>query len=281
MTTAATRRRRRWPPDGVLVLDGGMSNALEDEGADLADPLWTARVLRDEPQRVAAVHERYFRAGADVATSATYQAPVELLGHGVAIAREVRDRVAPHGLVAGSLGPYGALLADGSEYRGRYGLSAAALRDVHGPRLEALAAAGPDVIAVETVPDLDEALVLLDLLGGLGLPAWLSYAVVGDRTRAGQPLAEAYAAVAATDVVPGVNCSAPGEVLGALDLMAGPGVVYPNRGEDWDATHKRWTGAGAFDPGLVPPWVAAGAVGVGGCCRVGPDDIRAVREALG
>lgn len=266
--------------DGVLVLDGGMSNALEDEGADLADPLWTARVLRDEPQRVAAVHERYFRAGADVATTATYQAPLELLGRGVEIAREVRDRVAPDGLVAASLGPYGALLADGSEYRGRYGLSAAALRDVHGPRLEALAAAGPDLVAVETVPDLDEAVVLLDLLAGLGLPAWLSYAVAGDRTRAGQPLAEAYAAVAATDVVPGVNCSAPGDVQGALALMEGPGVVYPNRGEDWDATHKRWTGTGAFDPLLVPRWVAAGAVGVGGCCRVGPGDIRAVRAAL-
>ncbi len=265
----------------VRVLDGGMSNALEDEGADLTDPLWTARVLRDEPGRVAAVHERYFRAGADVATTATYQAPLELLGDGVRIAREVRDRVAPDGLVAASLGPYGALLADGSEYRGRYGLTPAALRDVHAPRLEALAAAGPDLLAVETVPDLDEALVLLDLLGELDLPAWLSYAVAGDRTRAGQPLAEAYAAVAATDVVPGVNCSAPGDVLGALALMSAPGVVYPNRGEDWDATHKRWTGSGAFDPALVPQWVAAGAIGVGGCCRVGPDDVRAVRAALG
>lgn len=264
----------------VLVLDGGMSNALEDDGADLADPWWTARLLRDEPHRVADVHERYFAAGADVATTATYQAPVELLARGVALAREVRDRVAPHALVAGSLGPYGALLADGSEYSGRYGLSRAALRDVHAPRLEALAAAGPDVVAVETVPDLDEAEVLLDLLGGLGLPAWLSYSVAGGRTRAGQPLDEAYAAVAATDVLPGVNCSAPGDVLDALSAMSGPAVVYPNRGEDWDAGHKRWTGSGAFDPALVPRWVAAGARLVGGCCRVGPDDIRAVREAV-
>lgn len=267
----------------VLVLDGGMSNALEEAGADLSDPLWTARVLRDEPHAVAAVHERYFRAGADVAITATYQAPLELLARGVQIAREVRDRVAPGALVAASLGPYGALLADGSEYRGRYGLTRAQLRDVHGPRLEALVAAGPDLVAAETVPDLDEAEALLELLADVGLPAWLSYSVAEGRTRAGQPLADAYAAVAATDVLPGVNCSAPGHVLAALEVATGPAVVYPNRGEDWDATHKRWSGGGAFDPALVRQWVAAGARLVGGCCRVGPDDVAAiavVRDSL-
>ncbi|SDS81992.1 homocysteine S-methyltransferase [Nocardioides scoriae] len=289
---------------GVVVLDGGLSNALEDDGADLSSELWTARLLLDEPERVAAVHEAYFRAGADVATTATYQASVPsllaagldraeaeaLLAAGVGVAREVRDRVAAETgrtlWVAASVGPYGAVLADGSEYTGRYGLTAAQLRDFHAPRLELLAAAGPDVLAVETVPDLDEAAVLVELLDDLGLPAWLSYSVAGDRTRAGQPLTEAYAVTAGRThlVAAGVNCSAPVDVAGAVRTAVSvtglPAVAYPNRGETWDDEGRRWNGDGAFDPGLVPTWVAAGARLVGGCCRVGARDVAAIRRAL-
>ncbi len=300
--TAFTRRLATGAP---VVLDGGLSNALEDAGADLSSRLWTARLLLDEPGRVADVHAAYFRSGAEVATTATYQASVPslvdagltrtdaeaLLTAGVGVAREVRDREAAASgrelWVAASVGPYGAVLADGSEYTGRYGLTAAQLRDFHGPRLELLAAAGPDVLAVETVPDLDEAAVLVELLDDLGLPAWLSYSVDGDRTRAGQPLAEAYAALAGHPalVATGVNCSAPGDVLGALETARAatglPGVAYPNRGEAWDDEAKAWSGSGAFDPALVPTWVEAGARLVGGCCRVGPVDVAAIAGGVG
>lgn len=288
MSDTFTARLRAEPP---VLLDGGMSNALEDDGADLSDPLWTARILLEAPERVAAVHERYFRAGAEVATTATYQAtdPV-LLRRGVEVAREVRDRVAAESgrelWVAASVGPYGAVLADGSEYTGRYGVTAAALRDLHAPRLEALAAAGPDLLAVETVPDLDEAAVLVALIDELGLPAWLSYAVADGRTRAGQPLDEAYAVAAGSTAVvaAGVNCSAPGEVADAVRAAVAAtgraGVAYPNRGEDWDAAEKRWRGAGAGDPVDAAAWLAAGAHLVGGCCRVGPEDISALAERL-
>ena len=189
----------------LLVLDGGLSNALEDRGHDLSTDAWTARLLLDDPGEIAAVHRAYYEAGADVATTASYQATQDLLAVSVRIAREVRDEVAAETgrrlLVAASVGPYGALLADGSEYRGRYGVSAATLRDFHAPRLEALAAAGPDLLAVETVPDADEAEVLVRLLGDLGVPAWFSYAVAGDATRAGQPLAAAYDVLAGCDVL--------------------------------------------------------------------------------
>ncbi len=299
-----TSLTRRLDGGGVVALDGGLSNALEDAGADLTSALWTARLLLDEPGRVAAVHEAYFRAGAEVATTASYQASVPslvaaglttaeaeaLLTASVTVAREVRDRVAEETgrelWVAASVGPYGAVLADGSEYTGRYGLTPAQLRDFHAPRLELLAAAGPDLLAVETVPDLDEAAVLVELLDEIGLPAWLSYSIAGDRTRAGQPLPEAYAVTAGRTslVAAGVNCSAPDDVLGAVrtatEVTGLPAVVYPNRGEEWDETRKAWSGGGAFDPALVPAWVAAGARLVGGCCRVGPADIGAVAAAL-
>jgi len=287
----------------VVVLDGGMSNALEDRGHDLSGGLWTARVLRDAPGEIAAVHRAYYQAGAQVATTASYQASVQgfmsegltlgqaeqLLTRSVSIARKVRDRLSEDGTrrwVAASVGPYGAVLADGSEYCGRYGLSRAELRDFHLPRLELLASAGPDLLAVETIPDVDEAEVLVELLDDLGLPAWFSFSVQGLLTRAGQPLAEAFAVAASTSCVfaVGVNCSAPSDVLPAVGLVAEvtglPAVAYPNSGESWDARTRRWEGGSSYDLGLVPSWIEAGTAYVGGCCRVGPGDIAALAAVV-
>jgi homocysteine S-methyltransferase len=294
------------PPDSAsqpVVLDGGMSNALEALGHDLSDALWSARLLRDAPDEIATVHRAYYDAGAQVATTASYQASVtgferagasraeaeRLIRGSVLVAREVRDALADDGrdrLVAASVGPYGAVLADGSEYRGRYGLTAAQLREFHRPRLELLAGAGPDLFAVETIPDVDEAEVLVELVDEIGVPAWLSYTVAGDRTRAGQPLHEAFVVAASGRRVAaiGVNCCTPGDVLPALRTAASvselPLVAYPNSGETWRAEAHGWTGTAVFDVALAPRWVAAGARYVGGCCRVGPADIAALAATL-
>jgi len=273
-----------------------MSNALQARGHDLSDALWSARLLRDDPAEIAAVHRAYYRAGATVATTASYQASVDgfvragvardearrLVRSSVAIAREVRDELAEDGRtrwVAASVGPYGAVLADGSEYRGRYGLGPQELRDFHAPRLELLAEAGPDLLAVETIPDAGEAEVLVDLVDDLGLPAWFAYSVDGLVTHAGQPLHDAFVAAAAGTYVfaVGVNCCPPGDVLPALQIARSatdkPLVAYPNSGETWDAAVRGWSGPPAYDVTLAPAWVTAGARYVGGCCRVGPDDI--------
>jgi homocysteine S-methyltransferase len=286
-----------------VILDGGLSNALAARGHDLSDELWTARLLRDAPGEVAAVHRTYYAAGAEVATTASYQASVPgferaglsraeaeaLVRRSVTLAREVRDELAGDGhrrLVAASVGPYGAVLADGSEYRGRYGVGAAALRDFHLPRLELLASAGPDLFAVETVPDLEEAEVLVPLLDEIGLPAWLSYSCARLLTRAGQPLADAFAVVAPSTAVvaTGVNCCAPDDVRPALEVARAvtgkPGVAYPNSGQGWDSGTHTWSGATSYDVALAPGWVAAGAAYVGGCCQVGPDDIAALARTL-
>jgi homocysteine S-methyltransferase len=286
----------------VVILDGGLSNALVARGHDLSDDLWTAALLRDSPAEIAAVHRAYFDAGAEVATTASYQASVPgfvraglsvgdaeaLVRRSVTVAREVRDAVADGRrlLVAASVGPYGAVLADGSEYRGRYGLTPAELREFHLPRLELLASAGPDLLAVETVPDADEAEVLAGLLDEIGLPAWVSYSVDGLRTRAGQPLADAFAVLSSCSVLvgAGVNCCAPDDVLPALEVareVTGlPGVAYPNSGQGWDSGTHTWSGDTSYDVGLAPGWVAAGAAYVGGCCQVGPDDIAALARVL-
>ena len=281
---------------GPVVLDGGLATLLEARGHDLSSDLWSARLLRDDPEAIVAAHREFFAAGAQVATSASYQASFEgfaglgldreqaadLMRLAVTLAVRARDQSEPQGWVAASVGPYGAYLADGSEYRGDYDLDAAGLRDFHRPRLEVLAAAGADVLAVETIPCLAEVDVLCAELDGTGVTAWLSLSADGDRTRAGEPLAEAWAMAADVDeiVAVGVNCCVPGDVTTALADATGPLVAYPNSGHRWDAVRRTWTGESAFDPGAVEAWLHAGARLVGGCCRVGPDDIAEVRAQL-
>lgn len=283
---------------GPVLLDGGLSNQLEAQGCDLSDALWSARLLADAPEQIEAAHLAYLRAGAQVLITASYQATFEgfgrygigpagagaLLARSVELARRAADaaRRADPGRetwVAASVGPYGAMLADGSEYRGRYGLSVRELERFHRPRVAALAAAGPDALALETVPDVAEAEALLRVAEETGLPFWLSYSVAGGRTRAGQPLEEAFAAAAGRDGVlaVGVNCCDPDELEEAVEQAARvtglPVVVYPNSGEGWDAGGRAWTGRGTFDPERAGAWTRAGARLVGGCCQVGPDRI--------
>jgi homocysteine S-methyltransferase len=282
--------------DGVVVLDGGLATLLEARGHDLSSGLWSARLLTDAPEAIAAAHGEFFDAGAEVATTASYQASfagfaasgidpdeaADLMRLSVAIARRARDVHRPSGWVAASIGPYGAYLADGSEYRGDYALDVAGLRAFHRPRLEVLADAGADVLAVETVPCLAEVEALCAELDGTGLAAWLSLSADGNRTRAGEPLDEAWVMVDEVDevVATGVNCCVPGDVTTALAGASGPLVAYPNSGQGWDAVRRTWTGASAFDPGDVTSWLTAGARLVGGCCRVGPADIAAVASAV-
>jgi len=284
---------------GPVLLDGGLSTALEQLGVDLSGGLWTARLLAEDPKWIARAHREYYLAGAQVATTASYQASIEgfvaaghdaasarrLVTRSVTIAKEVRDELAdrrPGLLVAASVGPYGAFLADGSEYTGRYGVPTARLHDFHAPRLELLAAAGPDLLAVETIPDTEEAEVLAELLDQVDVAAWFSYSVRGTRTSAGQPLAEAYALLRGRDsiIATGVNCSEQGDVLGAVQAATTatglPAVAYPNRGGSWDAKTRTWAYGDPLDLDLVSGWVAAGARLIGGCCGTGPSDIRAL-----
>ncbi|MEU6733481.1 homocysteine S-methyltransferase [Streptomyces physcomitrii] len=287
---------------GPLVLDGGLSNQLESAGHDLGDALWSARLLADRPEALTEAHLAYLRAGADVVLTASYQASFEGFGHrgadraeaaalmasSVRLAREAARLAGPgrRRWVAASAGPYGAVLADGAEYRGRYGMSAGALERFHRPRLDVLAAAGPDALALETVPDTEEAEAMLRAVRGLGVPAWLSYTVAGERTRAGQPLAEAFALAAEAPEVfaVGVNCCTPEDAGPAVALAARitgkPVVVYPNSGEGWDPSAARWHGPARMSAALAEDWVRDGARLVGGCCRVEPATVAELAARL-
>jgi homocysteine S-methyltransferase len=286
---------------GPLVLDGGMATELERGGADLRDALWSARLLKDDPAAIRRVHEAFFDVGADVAISASYQASfsgfadrgieaeeaASLMRLSVALAREAAEAAATDGpdrLVAASVGPFGATLADGSEYRGDYGLSAGALAMFHRPRFETLLEAEPDLLAIETIPSIVEAEALVTLLEDYPESrAWISFtcrdgACISD----GTPFADALALAASSDRVlaVGVNCTPPGFIPSLLDDadVTTPLLVYPNVGSTWDAASRSWILEGERpDPAAsAVAWRAAGATIVGGCCGTTPDDIRAM-----
>ncbi|WP_182887838.1 homocysteine S-methyltransferase [Microbispora sp. H10885] len=280
-----------------VVLDGGLATHLESLGCDLSDDLWSARLLADDPGVIRRAHLDYFRAGADVATTASYQASVPgFVRHGMS-PREARDLIrlsvtlavqardeAGHGLVAASVGPYGAYLANGAEYTGDYDLDEDGLVEWHRERFGILAGAGADLLACETIPSGAEARALARLLRETPyVRAWVAFSCRdGEHVSDGTPFEECRAIFDGLPqvVAVGVNCTAPRFVP---DLVKrGATVVYPNSGERWDAVNRRWLGlADPVEFGRAAAgWVSLGARHVGGCCRTTPAHIREIRSHL-
>lgn len=298
---------------GFIVLDGGLATELENRGASLNHPLWSAKVLLADPARIAEVHQSYFLAGADVAITASYQATFqglkaagitsqqaeEVIRRSVSVAMEARQdfwdipanrtaRLFP--LVAASIGPYGAFLHDGSEYRGDYGIGRTALKDFHRERLLVLSDTGADLLACESIPSLVEAEALCDLLNEVGkIPAWISFTCKDDTYLSdGTPFADAVSLLSQTDAVVaiGLNCTAPRFVNTLLEkaraVTGKPLVAYPNSGEVYDTATCSWGPSG--EAGIIEEaargWHERGARLIGGCCRTTPDTIRGIRRAL-
>jgi homocysteine S-methyltransferase len=289
---------------GEVLLDGGLGTELDRRGLDLRDPLWSARALVETPDVVRDVHAAYFAAGADVAISASYQASFEALAErglsrteaerlflrSVELAREAASGFAGPRLVAASIGPYGAYLGNGAEYTGDYDLDERGLAEFHRPRLEALAAAGPDVFAIETIPSIVEAAALVGALERVPeIPAWMSFSCRdGAHLCDGTPFERAVEVAASSPsvVALGVNCTSPVHVT-SLVAIAGRGgrpvVCYPNRGAFWDPVRKVWVDPPRQDPRpLLRPieWRDAGARLIGGCCGTTPGDIASMAAAL-
>jgi len=291
----------------TLVIDGALATELERRGYDLKDDLWSAKILLEQPQAIHQVHYDYFNAGADCAITASYQATLEgfkkrglnqseaiaLIQKSVKLAITARDefwakesnrtrRSKP--FVAASVGPYGAYLADGSEYRGDYGLSENDLIEFHRPRMQALIEAGADMFACETIPSLVEAQAIAKLLKEFpSATAWISFSGRDEKhVSEGQLFADC---VKLLDEHPqitalGINCTSPTYIPALIregkQKTDKPILVYPNLGESYDATKSDWAGKAAVDSfgEEAKVWFEAGARLIGGCCRTTPEDIR-------
>ena len=294
-----------------MILDGGLATELEAQGCDLGNALWSASLLQSNPEAIVKATRAYLDVGAECVATASYQASRdgfatrgfsaieadELMLLSVELAKRARDEFlkdnpglgfAP--LVAASIGPYGAMLHDGSEYSGDYGVTAETLRSFHASRLALFDSCRADVLALETIPSKLEAEVLADLLVECSTPAWISFSCRdGAHVVDGTPL-ERVAAMFAdhpTVVAVGINCTppqfAPELVARLRDAVPGKAIMaYPNSGETYHVEDNSWSGT--VTPGdcaeAARAWVDAGAKIVGGCCRMGPEHIRAIRDAL-
>ena len=300
----------------LIVLDGAFGTEIARRGFDTSDELWAAKALFAQPELVKAVHRDYFEAGADVSTSASYQATVEgfeakgftrsqsaeLIRLSVRLVRQAREEFwknrqrhsnasglierRPYPLAAASVGPYGAYLADGSEYTGSYSADRHELADFHAERLALLLEAKPDILACETLPLFREAEAILDdLKKHPEAQAWISftckdarYTCGGDKIADCARFLDKESRVAAI----GVNCTAPEFVADLIREIRAhtekPVVVYPNLGETYDATDKNWKGESQPFSAYVKTWYEAGARLIGGCCRTTPENIRGIAE---
>jgi homocysteine S-methyltransferase len=293
----------------ALVIDGALATELERRGCDLKDDLWSAKILLEQPETIKQVHFDYFKAGADCAITASYQATVEgfakrglseqesidLIQKSVRLAKEARDvfwadesnqvgRSKP--FVAASVGPYGAFLADGSEYRGNYGLPEKELMDFHRPRLRALIEAGAELLACETIPCLIEAQAIATLLKEYpNISAWVSFTGRDEKhISEGQAFADCVAQLEGHPQIAamGINCTSPqyipALIRAAKEKTDRPILVYPNLGETYNAERNDWNGDPVTDSfgEQAREWYKAGARLIGGCCRTTPEDIRAI-----
>ncbi|MBT9585399.1 homocysteine S-methyltransferase [bacterium] len=285
--------------DPFVIVDGGLSTALEVLGHRSQGLLWTAQMLIEQPEVIVAAHRSFVEAGAEVIISASYQASQAgfmRAGCSVTEARQLLAsttalaRASGAGMVAASVGPFGATLGDGSEYHGRYEASWSQVRRFHRERLEILVDTGPDLLAIETIPGHIEAEIILEELEVLGgPPTWLSFSCRdAASTCAGDSFVEVVRSLSGnhTLLALGVNCTDPNHVTPLLNSAARqtdrPWVVYPNHGQVWDPILEDWAGQGCAQ--LVPhlsDWLALGARFIGGCCGIGPDQIRQLKEARG
>ena len=292
-----------------IILDGGLATELESRGIRIDTELWSAAVLKSDPQAIVDVHRAYLDAGAQCIISASYQAsrsgfmslgltPPEadqLIVSSVELAMRARmeflaanPETALIPLVAASVGPYGATLHDGSEYTGKYDLDEAGLRNFHRDRLMLLDRSGADVLACETIPGVVEAKALARLLLDVETPAWISFSCSDSkRLSDGTPLREAAALFREHPKVfaVGVNCTAPNLIfplIGEITQTAADKaiVVYPNSGEQYRSEDNSWHGFATPEEcaASAAEWHKAGAKLIGGCCRTGPGHIRSIRQ---
>lgn len=282
----------------AMLLDGGLSTALEQLGNNLNTSLWSGELLRTAPDQIEAAHKAFVDAGAQIIITSSYQISMDGCALRGWTESDVRSalllstelaRNATVGTdvkVAASVGPYGASLADGSEYRGNYGRTKTQLKDFHRMRLQVLIESNPDLLAIETIPELTEAEAILELLDeqDIKIPYWISFSCKdGERISSGELFKDAVALVSGKigAIGVGVNCTAPEFITPLLSSAKSriPYVVYPNSGRTWNAEIKEWEGAptSGFSEMQIFEWKERGAKLIGGCCSVGPAEIAQMR----
>ncbi len=285
LRSALERRLAR----GVLVLDGAMGSELIVRGVPAGA---IARANLDHPDLVQDIHRAYVAAGAEALTANTFginrlrlhgdrELVARLAQAGVRLARLAAQGAPRRGsealFVLGSIGPLGPVV--GAE------LARGEAEDAFAEIALALADAGVDGFAIETMPSTAEAAAALAGVRRVSrLPALVSRSIARDDAAELGEFARAMEAGGASAV--GVNCAAGPRTLlpvvarlaalSRLPVLARPNAGFPTRGDGGPRYHLR----SDYLVAQARAYVAAGAGIIGGCCGIGPDHIAALATAL-
>ncbi|MEP9396124.1 homocysteine S-methyltransferase family protein [Mesorhizobium sp. KR2-14] len=285
----------------VVLTDGGMGQELVRRSKGEPTPLWSAKVLMDEPDLVRGLHAEFIRAGARVITLNTYSATPERLERegapelfkplqrrGIELAKAARDE-AGDAAIAGCLPPlFGS-------YAPALTISYEKTLDIY-RRVVAEQADHVDLFLCETMASADEARAAVTAATESGKPVWVSWTLADHgepRLRSGESLAAANAALGDMPLAARlINCCRPEAVDTAFaDLLALGGKVgaYANgftavealkHGGTVDVLHARHDLDPAAYADFAIGWAKRGASIIGGCCEVGPEHIAALRDRL-
>ncbi|MGV2875897.1 homocysteine S-methyltransferase [Macrococcus capreoli] len=284
----------------ITLLDGGFGTTVEAYGYDVKHELWSTHLIKEHPEAILKVHQAFVNNGAEIILTNTYQGAVqsflntgyterEAEGYLQAAVELAHQSVSSNVLVAASLGPYGAMLGNGSEYTGAYQVRQSDYIEYHMQRLNILIEAGIRVFAFETIPNIEEVKAVKALLEDYpDIEAWLSVTLKDSAHLSdGTPIEEVIEVVNGIDNVHafGVNCTSVKVIDGAVERLLALSekaiILYPNGGRKYDAVEKVWIDQD--DISLIEAtvkWKQLGVKIIGGCCQVGPEEIGALSAVL-
>ena len=286
----------------IKLLDGSLSYPIESRGHGLNSKLWTAKILIDNPKVIEDIHVEYINSGVDYISTSSYQLSVKTLkaeGYNiseienifkksVSVAKKALLRTKKKNIkILGSFGPFATYLADGSEYTGVYNTKDETIKEFHLENLKIINKLDIDILLYETIPCLREISILNNLLKLSEKEVWISMTCNNAmKLRDNSSLKKACKILSQSKNIStiGLNCFDPSMTKIAIEklrLYSNKKVlVYPNSGEKYNCENKTWLGKNKFNDQSISNWIEESPDIIGGCCRIGKEEIKQFKTSL-
>ena len=287
----------------IKLLDGSMSFPMEQLGYNLKNKLWTGKALINNPDLIKDIHKGYIDAGADFISTSTYQISFDRLKNMGYQSEEikkifqksvdiVKDAIEESKLkkeikIVGSFGPYASYDPEASEYIGEYDSTDIEIKKFHLNNIRIIEETDLDIILYETIPCLREIKILSEALSHSTKEIWISITCNEEMEfRDGSSFKDACEIISKIEKITtmGINCFSPLLVKKAIDLLKKYSnkkiLIYPNSGEIYNPKERFWTGNNEFNNSMIKNWLSLYPDIIGGCCRIGYDDIKKMRVEI-
>ncbi len=287
----------------IKLLDGSMSFPMEQLGYNLKNKLWTGMALINDPNIIKDIHKGYIKAGADYISTSTYQISfgrlknmgyqsveikkifqksVDLVKEAILESKSKREIK-----IVGSFGPYASFDPKASEYVGEYISTDDEIMNFHHNNIRIIEETDLDIILYETIPCLREFKILSEILSNTKKEIWISVTCNENiEFRDGSSFKEACEIISGIEKITtlGINCFSPLLVNKAIRKLKKysnkKALIYPNSGEVYNQEDKFWSGKNEFNDVMIKNWLSLSPDIIGGCCRVGYDNIKKMREEI-